>query len=54
MDFQIEGAPPPRTPDDNTVTWYRIVSASYFDAMGIRPVRGRGLTAREPGAGSRD
>jgi putative ABC transport system permease protein len=48
MDFQIEGAPPPRTPDESTVTWYRIVSASYFDAMGIRLVRGRGLTARDP------
>lgn len=47
MDFQIEGAPAPRTPDEGAVTWYRIVSAGYFDTMGITPVRGRTLTARE-------
>ncbi len=48
MNFLIEGAPPPRTPDEAPVTWYRIVSASYFDAMGIHIVRGRGLTQRDP------
>ena len=48
MGFQIEGAPPPRTPDEAPGTWYRIVSAGYFDALGIPFVRGRAFAAREP------
>ena len=48
MGFQIEGAPPPRTPDEAAGTWYRIVSAGYFDALGIPFVRGRAFAAREP------
>jgi putative ABC transport system permease protein len=48
MDFEIEGAGPPRSPNDSPVTWYRVVSAGYFDAMGIRTVRGRFLAPRDP------
>ena len=48
MDFHIEGAPPPRTSDEAPVSWYRLVSASYFEALGIKPRRGRLFAAREP------
>jgi predicted permease len=48
MDFRIEGAPPPERDDQATVTWYRIVSAGYFEAMGIRIERGRAFKPREP------
>jgi predicted permease len=30
------------------VTWYRSVSAGYFDAIGMRLVRGRGFTQHDP------
>ncbi len=46
-DFQIEGRPASTSPADATVTWYRLVSASYFDAMGMRVLRGRGFQPRE-------
>jgi putative ABC transport system permease protein len=46
-DFQIEGRAPATSPGDATVTWYRLVSASYFDAMGMRMLRGRGFEPRE-------
>ena len=46
--FVIEGMPPPRTDDEAPVTWYRLVSADYFSAMGIRLVRGRTFAARDP------
>jgi putative ABC transport system permease protein len=39
--FFIEGMPPPRTNDETPTTWFRRVSAEYFDAMGIRIKRGR-------------
>ncbi len=47
-DFLIEGAPPPKSEADLTVTWYRIVSAGYFDAMGVRLERGRTFAPRAP------
>jgi putative ABC transport system permease protein len=48
MNFQIDGAPPPRTSEEAPVSWYRLVSAGYFEAMGITPRRGRVFAAREP------
>jgi putative ABC transport system permease protein len=45
--FAIEGRPAPRTPSETPVTWYRLVSASYFDTMGIAILRGRGFETRE-------
>ena len=38
MSFLIDGRPAPRLPSDTPVTWYRLVSAGYFDTMAI-PVR---------------
>jgi putative ABC transport system permease protein len=45
--FLIEGRPRPQTQSDTPVTWYRLVSASYFDTMEIPIVRGRGFETRE-------
>ena len=45
--FAIEGRPLPASPSDTPVTWYRLVTASYFDTMGMRIVRGRGFEPRE-------
>ncbi|CAN5811247.1 ABC transporter permease [soil metagenome] len=45
--FLIEGRPEPRTPSEAPVTWYRLVSASYFDTMGMQLRRGRAFDTRE-------
>ena len=45
--FSIEGRPEPASQSETPVTWYREVSASYFDAMGMRIKRGRGFTSKE-------
>jgi len=45
--FAIEGRPLPRAASETPVTWYRQVTASYFDAMGMAIRRGRGFEARE-------
>jgi putative ABC transport system permease protein len=45
--FEIEGRAPAK-PSDTPVTWYRLVSASYFDTMGMSLARGHGFAAREP------
>ena len=45
--FAIEGRPAPRTPSETPVTWYRLVSASYFDTMGMHLRRGRIFEPRE-------
>ena len=39
--FAIEGRPTPQTPSEHPVTWYRLVSSGYFDAMGMKLERGR-------------
>jgi predicted permease len=46
-DFTIEGRPAPSRPGEQPVTWYRLVSASYFDAIGMRLVRGRAFARGE-------
>jgi putative ABC transport system permease protein len=46
-DLIVEGAPP-HARSDAPATWYRSVSAAYFEAMGIRIVRGRAFTDGEP------
>ena len=54
MGLLIEGRPLPRLQSETPVTWYRLVSASYFDTMGIPIRRGRGFdAAREPAVGRR-
>ena len=45
--FVIEGRPQPASPSDAPVTWYRTVSAGYFQAIGMTIVRGRGFAPRE-------
>jgi len=45
--FRIEGRPAPQFASDTPVTWYRQVTASYFDTMGMPIVRGRGFEPRE-------
>jgi putative ABC transport system permease protein len=47
MSFTIEGAAPPRSPEDNPATWYRLVSATYLDTFGVPLRRGRNFVARE-------
>jgi putative ABC transport system permease protein len=45
--FQIEGRAAARSQSETPVTWYREVSASYFDAMGIPIVRGHAFEERQ-------
>ncbi|CAN5800421.1 ABC transporter permease [soil metagenome] len=47
MGFSIEGRPAPQRESETPITWYRQVSAGYFDAMGMQLVRGRGFDERE-------
>jgi predicted permease len=47
MSFEIEGRPLPRSPSETPVTWYRLVTASYFDTIGMQIRRGRGFESRE-------
>jgi putative ABC transport system permease protein len=45
--FEIDGRPRPISESETPVTWYRLVTASYFDTMGMPIRRGRGFEARE-------
>jgi putative ABC transport system permease protein len=45
--FTIEGRPAPKSQSEQPVTWYRLISASYFDTMGIAIKRGRAFETRE-------
>jgi putative ABC transport system permease protein len=47
MSFEIEGRAPARSASESPVTWYRLITASYFDTMGMSIVRGRGFDTRE-------
>ena len=47
MSFELEGRPRPQSASGTPVTWYRLVTASYFDTMGMPIRRGRGFEARE-------
>jgi len=46
-DFTIEGRPKPRTAADATTVWYRDVSASYFQTIGIVLRHGRLLASND-------
>ncbi|HJR60186.1 MAG TPA: ABC transporter permease [Vicinamibacterales bacterium] len=47
MNFEIEGRPAPQAASETPVTWYRLVTASYFDTMGMSIRHGRGFETRE-------
>jgi putative ABC transport system permease protein len=46
--FAIEGRPAPASRSEQPVTWYREISATYFDAMGMTIVKGQAVAAGEP------
>ena len=46
--FSIEGRPAPASQSETPVTWYRQVSAGYFDTMGMTMRRGRVFAEGEP------
>ncbi|MBP7778144.1 MAG: ABC transporter permease [Acidobacteria bacterium] len=48
MSFAIEGRPAVSVASEVPVAWYRLVSAGYFEAIGMRIVRGRSFADREP------
>ena len=47
MNFAIDGRPAPTSAAQTPVTWYRLISAGYFDVMGMQILRGRGVTEGE-------
>jgi len=48
VDFLVEGQLVPANPEDSSVTWYRLVSAGYFEVMGIALQAGRPFQPAEP------
>ena len=46
MSFEIEGRPAPTSASRTPATWYRLVSAEYFETMGVRIAAGRSLADR--------
>jgi putative ABC transport system permease protein len=46
MSFIVEGRPMP-DPGQFPVAWYRSITPGYFDAIGMRLLRGRGITAAD-------
>jgi len=44
IDVNIEGRPPATTREDQTVANYRSVTPGFIEAMGMRLLRGRGIT----------
>ncbi|MGH9410853.1 MAG: FtsX-like permease family protein, partial [Vicinamibacterales bacterium] len=47
VSFTIEGRPAPTSESDKPDVWYRLVSASYFDALGVKLTGGRAFTEGE-------
>jgi putative ABC transport system permease protein len=45
--FGIEGRPEPQSQSETPVTWYRLVSAGYFETMEMPLVRGHAFVAGE-------
>jgi putative ABC transport system permease protein len=45
--FEIEGRAAPGSQSRTPATWYRLVSAGYFDVMGMRLARGRTFSEHE-------
>ena len=49
--FEIEGRAAPASQSRTPVTWYRLISAGYFEVMGMRLLRGRTISEREAAPG---
>ncbi|HEX6322708.1 MAG TPA: ABC transporter permease [Vicinamibacterales bacterium] len=45
--YEIEGDPPPATPDERPLADYRTVTPGYFDAMRLPLTRGRGFSTAD-------
>ena len=45
--YELEGAPPPATPDERPLADYRTVTPGYFDAMRLPLTRGRGFSTAD-------